>query len=90
MTLEQVKAHLRVTHDAEDALIQSYMTAAEQLVSQYLGEDLPEPVPEPITAAMMLLVGDLYTNRSRQGLSALYQNKTYSLLLDPYRSAEVM
>lgn len=90
MTLDQIKAHLRVMHNEEDALIQSYMAAAEKLVSQYLGDDLPDPVPEPITAAMMLLVGDLYTNRSRQGMSTLYQNTTYGLLLDPYRSAEVM
>lgn len=90
MTLEQIKNHLRVTHNAEDALIQSYMDAAEKLVIQYLGEDMPAPVPEPITAAMMLLVGDLYINRSRQGISVLYQNKTYQMLLNPYRSAEVM
>jgi len=90
MNLQQVKNHLRVTHNAEDALIQSYMDAADKLVRKYLGSDMPDPVPEPVTAAMMLLVGDLYTNRVRQGVNVLYQNKTYQMLLSPYRSAEVM
>lgn len=90
MNLQQVKDHLRVLDNEEDALIQRYMDAAEALVKKYLGEDMPDPVPEPVTAAMMLLVGDLYENRERQGTEVFYQNYTYKLLLSPYRSAEVL
>lgn len=90
VTLEKAKAHLRVTHDAEDTLIQSYLTAAESHVAAYLGDDMPEPMPEPVAAAVLLLVGDLYVNRTRQADRILYGNDTYALLLNPYRTTEVL
>jgi uncharacterized phage protein (predicted DNA packaging) len=90
MTLEQVKAHLRVTHNAEDTLIYTYMDAAEMLVEKHLGDDMPDPVPEPITAAMMLLTADLYTRRGRQSDRIIYDNDAYLLLLSPYRTTEVL
>jgi len=90
MTLDQVKRHLRVTHNAEDDLIQAYWDAAAALVAKYLGDDMPALVPEPINAAILLLTADLYTTRGRQSDRIIYENDTYSLLLNPYRSAEVL
>jgi len=90
MNLDQVKRHLRVTHNAEDSLIETYMVAAEMLVAKYLGENMPALVPEPIEAAILLLTADLYTTRGRQSDRIIYENDTYSLLLNPYRSAEVL
>lgn len=90
MNLQQVKQHLRVTHDAEDALIQTYWDTAAALVEKFLGEDMPAPVPEPVNAAILLLTADLYTRRGRQSDRIIYENDTYSLLLNPYRSAEVL
>lgn len=90
VTLQKAKEHLRVTHDAEDTLIQSYLSAAEGHVADYLGDDLPEPMPEPVAAAVLLLVGDLYVNRTRQGDRMIHENGTYALLLNPYRTTEVL
>jgi uncharacterized phage protein (predicted DNA packaging) len=90
ITIAEVKQHLRVLHDLEDSLIQLYLDAAAGHVSRYLGDDLPDPMPEPIKAAVMLLTADLYVNRERQSDEPLYQNKTYGLLLAPYRTMAVL
>jgi uncharacterized phage protein (predicted DNA packaging) len=86
LSLEDVKAHLRVLHDDEDALIQRMADAAEALVAVYLGDDLPDPTPAPVEAAILLLTADLYENRERQTDKPLSENSTYALLLNPYRS----
>lgn len=90
LTLTQVKDHLRVDQNQDDPMISVYWLAAEQYVAKYLGEDMPDPVPKPIQAAILLLTGDLYANRERQGDLVFYKNHTYQLLLNPYRSAEVL
>lgn len=90
LTLEKAKEHLRVTHNAEDTLIQSYLDAAQGHVSKYLGDDMPDPMPEPVAAAVLLLVGDLYQNRTMQADRYLHQSSTYALLLSPYRTTEVL
>lgn len=89
MTLEEAKEHLRVAHDLEDALIQTYLDAALQHVAIYLGDDLPDPLPKPIEAAVLLLMADLYLNRERQVDRVLSENSAYALLLNPYRSMSV-
>lgn len=37
VTLVDAKRHLRVTHDAEDALIQTHLDAAEKVASEWMG-----------------------------------------------------
>lgn len=86
LTLEEIKAHLRVLHSEEDTLIQRMADAATALVAVYLGDDLPTPTPAPVEAAILLLVADLYENRERQTDKPLSENSTYALLLNPYRS----
>lgn len=71
-----VKAHLRVTHDAEDDLIQSYTEAAlstfelwtnRKLIKE--GDALPDPVgralviTKPIWQGALLLIGHWYSSR---------------------------
>jgi len=88
-TVEEAKTHLRVDHDVEDEYIDSLIAAAEDHVSKYLGDDLPDPMPNPVKAAVLLLVADLYEHRERQADRIFRENKTYDLLLNPYRSMGV-
>lgn len=90
VTLDEAKLHLRVDHDDEDTYLDGLLLAAETHISTFLGDDWPEPMPAPVKAAVLLLVGDLYENRERQGERALYENTAYSLLLAPYRSMAVL
>lgn len=90
ITITEAKQHLRVMHALEDSLIQLYLDAATAHVSKYLGNDLPDPMPEPVQAAVLLLAGDLYINRERQGDRILHESTAFSLLLAPYRSMAVL
>lgn len=90
VTLGEAKLHLRVDQDFEDDYITSLILAAETHVSMYLGDDLPDPMPASIKAAVLLLVGDLYENRERQGDRTLTEGTAYTLLLAPYRSMSVL
>lgn len=89
-TLAEIKAHLRVTHDAEDDIIAMYADAALAHIRQYLGDDMPDPLPDPVRAAMLLLTADLYVNRERQADKPLTDNSAYALLLNPYRCMTVL
>ncbi|MBY5963775.1 head-tail connector protein [Marinobacter nauticus] len=90
LTLERIKEHLRIDIDDEDSLITGYWNAAQGYIEKYLGDDLPDPMPDAIAAAVLLLIGDLYEHRERQGPDILYKNHTYQLLLAPFRTTEVL
>lgn len=90
VTLEEAKLHMRVDHDDEDGYFQVLIAAAETHVAKFLGDSLPDPMPAPIKAAVLLLVGDLYENRERQGDRTLTEGTAYAMLLAPYRSMAVL
>ena len=94
--LELVKQHLRVDddQDQEDFLIQAYIDAAGQAAQDYLcrrvyatAQDIPDGDPglalnSAITAAVLLMVGDMYAHRERfqQGLTVAVPDAAYRLL----------
>jgi hypothetical protein len=75
MNLIDIKAHIRVTIEDDDALIQSKIDAAESWIGLYLGAALStfvptgeavqdeENIPAPLQEAVRQLVGFLYDNR---------------------------
>lgn len=86
--LPEVKAHLRIGHDAEDNLLSLYLLAAIDHVRAFTRRDYDsweQPVPPAVNAAVLLLVADLYENREAQGAAALHENRTVERLLWPYR-----
>lgn len=72
LSLPEVKAHLRVEHDEEDALIEQMARAAEDYVAQYLNRPVPwtddngDPVEVPamVRQAALMLITHWYVNRS--------------------------
>lgn len=92
ITLEQVKDHLRIIGDYEDASLQAMLDASTAAAADYLNLPtvaLVADMPEPVQAAILLQVGDLYANRERQGDKPYYSNQTYERLLNPYRVVAV-
>lgn len=94
LTLEEIKAHLRVDESAEDALLTLLGEAAEDYASQYLGRSLPwlddlgapVPVPASVRAALLLVIGDLYENREGVVVGTIVAvNPTVERLLHFYR-----
>lgn len=90
MALDDVKLHLRVDGMDEDDLISLYLDTAIYAAADYLNVDYGDlatdpDTPAPIKAAVLLMVGDLYTNRERQSEQTYHGNPTYERLLNPYR-----
>lgn len=93
VTLAEAKAHLRITHLHEDALIESYLEAATQQAADFLHRPIPwattegeVPLPAPVRVAILLMLGDLYINRSGATAGeAVQENPAVKALLWPYR-----
>lgn len=87
--ISEVKIFLKVDHDDEDTLINRMIESAKMAAMDYLNwEEIPIKIPEPVVSAVLLMIGDLYENRSLQGTIALHNNMTYNRLLNPYRKIE--
>lgn len=88
LTLAETKNHLRVDLNDDDGLIQSLMTAANAIIASHLDNPaivLNTNAPAAIKSAALLLVADLYENRSAQNEKPLHNNLTFDRLLNPYR-----
>ena len=85
VTLSQVKAHLRITQNAEDDILGIYIDAAEQWICNYIDEpDITDDDPAFIQAAF-LLVGDFYQNREASIGTDIKENLAVVSLLHPFR-----
>lgn len=73
LQLAEIKAHLIVEHDGDDALIQSYIDRAESHVAKHLRRDMavdfPDGWPADIKQAVCLIVASFYANREQGGES---------------------
>jgi uncharacterized phage protein (predicted DNA packaging) len=85
VTLDEMKAHLRIVGNEEDELLTLYGHAAAEYVREYTRSPWDYGVPFSVKAAVLLLVGDFYENREAQG-PALHENKTVERLLWPHRA----
>jgi len=95
LTLDEIKAHLRLDGNAEDAQLTLLSSAAEDYAAHYLGRSLPwldesgaaVAVPASIKAALLLIVGDLYENREGAVVGASRtDNPTVNRLMQFHRT----
>jgi hypothetical protein len=80
---------LRVDSNNEDALIESFINAAEDIVAGILRfplGDFMENVPEPVKHAIYFAVSKLYEERNDLDADAL--NEVLKALLFSYRKVE--
>lgn len=94
LTLDEIKAHLRLDGDEENAQLTLLSEAAEDYAAQYLGRSLPwldelgapVAVPASVRAALLLITGDLYENREAAFVGVTrVDNPTVERLLHFYR-----
>lgn len=88
VTLAEAKAHLRIDHDEDDDTIEIFIAAAEGYLAG-VGVDMTvDPLPPAITAATLLLIGDLDLNREASVDSRMREAPFgVSRLIAPYREA---
>lgn len=97
VSLGEAKAHLRVDHDADDALIEALCLACTQMAEHELQRGLvtregvegfgdAEAVPASIKQWILLHVGYFYENRQAAQSGALTPLPRLYALLDPFRT----
>lgn len=87
--LEAAKAHLNVTTDIDDALIQGKLDAAKAWVTAYTaGEVDSDTTPAPVREAVLQLTAHLYENREATVVGVTAQSLPFGFLdiLSSYRA----
>ena len=90
ITLDQAKAHLNVTTDLDDQLIQGKLDAAKAWVGAYTASDDVDAAgtPAPVVEAVLMLTAQLYDNREISVTSLQAQELPFGFLdlLATYRA----
>lgn len=88
--LADLKAHLNVTTNADDALLTGKIAVAEAWIEQFTGEAFAdyETIPEPLKEAIRQLASHLYENREATLVGVTAQALPFGVLdlLTPYRA----
>jgi uncharacterized phage protein (predicted DNA packaging) len=63
VTVDEVKAHLRVEHDDEDVHIESLIMQAQAAAEDFCRVAFEDPAPQPVRLAVLLMASHFYENR---------------------------
>ena len=92
LTVDEVKAHLRIEDDDEDTLIESLIAQAQAVAEDFCRTEFDdEDAAEPVRLAVMLMVSHYYENRDNPD-RAVYGTMriAFENLLYPYRDLDTM
>ncbi|RHZ91858.1 phage gp6-like head-tail connector protein [Cereibacter sphaeroides] len=77
--LDEMKGHLRVSHDEDDALIERLVASASAYLASVGVDVTSTPIPEPVRLAVILMVMSVY-DRPEEAVPP-----TFDRLIAPYR-----
>ena len=91
VSVEELKAHLRIQQAAEDALMERLLHQAQAAANDFCRTQFSDPAPEPVRLAVLLMVGFYYENRDIPDMTAYKAMRmAFDSLLYPYRDPEKM
>ncbi len=85
VSLDEAKLFLRVTHDAEDTLISTFLEAAKTRLEGVAGLSLDDASPAPLRLCLMYLVAQAYQNRGETASDL----EAVEAWLSPYRTVRL-
>ena len=97
ITLDEIKLHCRIDHDADDSLLEKYKDAAREATSKYISRPLydtsvPDDAEDGIVInramelAMLLMVAHWYAHRESVSETSMSEvPHGVHALLQPYR-----
>lgn len=94
VTIEEIKQHLYIDFEADDAMLADMIQASEEIIEKYLNTTFDTllnengTLPFPIKQSIKIMVGNLYNNRESVSFNA-YPSKipySYEYLLQPYKN----
>lgn len=91
LTCEDVKQHLRIEDDDEDAYIETLIAQAQAAAEDFCRMEFGEDAPQPARLAVLLMVSHYYENRDNPD-RAVYGTMriAFENLLYPYRDPDKM
>ena len=91
LTIEEVKAHLRIQHDEEDELNEGFIAQAQAVAEDYCRVQFEDTAPEPVRLAVLLMVSHYYENRDNPDRQVYMTMRiAFENLLYPYRDPAKM
>lgn len=91
LTVDEVKAHLRIQHNEEDELISTLIVQAQAVAEDYCRVQFPDAAPEPVRLAIMLMISHYYENRDNPDRQTYVTMRiAFENLLYPYRDPAKM
>lgn len=91
VTIDEVKAHLRIEDDDEDGYLESLIAQAQAVAEDFCRTQFSEAAPEPVRLAVLLFVSHYFENRDNPD-RAVYGTMriAFENLLYPYRDPDKM
>ena len=91
VTVDEVKAHLRIQHDEEDGLLESLLKQAQAAANDFCRADFDADAPEPVRLAILLMAAHFYEYRDSSDKTAYATMlSAFHALLYPHRVIEEM
>ena len=92
VTLDDLKAHLRIEHDEEDGQLENLLEQAQTAAEDYCRVQFSEEeAPEPVRLAILLMASFYYENRDIPDMTTFKAMRmAFDSLLYPYRDPEQM
>lgn len=91
LTVDEVKAHLRIEEDGEDEVISSLIRQAQATAEDFCRVQFDENAPEPVRLAIMLMVSHYFENRDNPDRTIYGTMRiAFENLLYPYRDPDKM
>ena len=91
VSVDEVKAHLRIDQDEEDVYLESLIRQAQAAAEDYCRVSFEDEVPEPVRLAILLFVSFYYENRDLPDRTTYGTMRiAFQNLLYPYRDPEKM
>ena len=91
VSVDEVKAHLRIDQDEEDLYLESLIRQAQAAAEDYCRVSFEDDEPEPVRLAILLFVGFYYENRDLPDRTTYGTMRiAFQNLLYPYRDPEKM
>jgi hypothetical protein len=86
ISLDDIKAHLRVTITDDDVIIADKLATATDWVLNYTGISADSTIPTPVNEAIRQLTGHLYANREASLVGVTAQSLPFGVLdlVTPY------
>ena len=91
VTVAELKAHLRIQYDDEDAYLESLIRQAQAAAEDFCRVAFEGIAPEPVRLAVLLMASHYYENRDNPDKQVyLAMRLAFENLLYPYRDVSQM